>query len=150
MKISESAGGVVVNKGLVLIVKQIGKPQPEGKRSVSSFSWSLPKGHVEKGETFPEAARREIYEESGVKELEFVKELGVYERHRLGPNGKEDDKTELKRIHIFLFTTKQNELKPIDPNNPEARWVTKEKALEMLTHPKDREFFMGVVGGIGC
>ena len=47
--------------GQVLVVNQRGR------------SWSLPKGHIEKGESILEAARREIYEESGVKKLKFVR-----------------------------------------------------------------------------
>ena len=58
LKKTESAGGVVLNKkGEVLIVNQYGN------------SWSLPKGHIEEGEEILEAAKREIYEESGIKNL---------------------------------------------------------------------------------
>jgi 8-oxo-dGTP pyrophosphatase MutT (NUDIX family) len=127
---TESAGGIVINKeGLVLVVNQNGT------------SWSLPKGHIEAGEDKLSAARREIYEESGVTQLSLVKELGSYQRHRLGVNGLEDE-SELKVIHMFLFTTNQNELSPVDPQNPEARWVAKERVVEMLTHRKDKEFFL--------
>lgn len=130
MKRTESAGGIVVNEeGLVLVVNQNGT------------SWSLPKGHIEDGEDKLSAARREIYEESGVTELSLVRELGSYERHRIGVSGREDQ-SELKVIHMFLFTTSQTELSPVDPQNPEARWVEREKVVELLTHQKDKEFFL--------
>jgi ADP-ribose pyrophosphatase YjhB (NUDIX family) len=65
------AGGVVIGKdGKVLVVSQRGK------------SWSLPKGHIDEGEDLLTAAKREIYEESGVNDLKFVKELGSYKRSR--------------------------------------------------------------------
>ena len=131
-----SAGGVVVNaEGLVLVVSQNGT------------SWSLPKGHVEDGENLLEAARREIYEESGLDELELVGELGSYGRYRIGKGGGED-RSELKTIHMFLFRTSQTALAPVDPDNPEAVWVERRRVAALLTHPRDAEFFESVVDAI--
>ena len=126
----KSAGGVVVNpNGEILVVNQHGD------------SWSLPKGHIDEGETALEAAKREIFEESGVGELTLVKSLHSYERFRIGQGGVGEDRTELKQIEIFLFRANQAELAPRDPANPEARWVAKDEVSKLLTHPKDREFF---------
>ena len=129
MKKTKSAGGVVLNKnGEVLIVNQHGN------------SWSLPKGHVEEGEEILEAAKRETYEESGIRNLTYIKNLGKYTRHRIGLYGKNDE-SELKEIHMFLFKTDEITLNPIDPHNPEARWVLPEDVCEFLTHEKDKQFF---------
>jgi 8-oxo-dGTP pyrophosphatase MutT (NUDIX family) len=123
---------VVTNdEGKVLVVSQRGT------------SWSLPKGHVDPGENALAAARREIYEESGIRNLELVRELGSYERHKIGVNGG-DDRSELKVITMFLFRTSEKSLKPVDPDNPEARWVDKSKVRQLLTHERDKEFFDGV------
>jgi ADP-ribose pyrophosphatase YjhB (NUDIX family) len=136
MILTESAGGVVVNtEGLVLLVSQHGT------------SWSLPKGHLEKGETPLEAARREIREESGVSRLELVRPLGSYSRHRLGADGSVDE-SELKTIHLFLFRTDVVELSPLDADNPEARWVEREVVAGLLTHAKDKEFFASILDTI--
>ena len=130
---TESAGGVVVNtEGRVLVVSQYGT------------SWSLPKGHLEEGETPFEAALREIQEETGVTRLELVRPLGSYTRHRLGADGGED-RSELKTIHLFLFRTDVTELVPQDSDNPEARWVERESVAGLLTHAKDREFFASIL-----
>ena len=132
MKKTKSAGGVVLNKkGEVLIVNQYGS------------SWSLPKGHIEEGEEILEAAKRETYEESGIRNLTYVKDLGKYTRYRIGLNGKNDE-SELKEIHMFLFETDEMILNPIDPHNPEARWVLPERVCEFLTHEKDKQFFNGL------
>lgn len=132
-KRTKSAGGVVVNReGLYLVVSQHGN------------SWSLPKGKLDAGENTLAAARREIREESGVKDLEFIADLGHYERPRISLKGG-DCAEEIKEIHMFLFTTKTRELKPEDPHNPEARWVTEAEMLSMLTHEKDRQFFATAV-----
>ena len=136
MNYTETSGGVVINKeGQVLVVSQNGN------------SWSLPKGHIDPGEDKLQAATREIYEESGIKDLKLVKEFPSYERYRIGLDGGED-KSELKIIYMFLFKTNQNNLKPIDPQNPEARWVEKEKVVDLLTHKKDKEFFLSIISGV--
>jgi 8-oxo-dGTP pyrophosphatase MutT (NUDIX family) len=131
MKKTYSAGGVVTNsEGKVLVVSQHGT------------SWSLPKGHIDPGEDALMAAKREIYEESGIRDLEFVRELGSYERHRIGLDG--DDPSELKVITMFLFRTSETSLRPVDPENPEAKWVEKSKVQLLLTHERDKEFFRNV------
>ncbi len=133
MKISQSAGGVVLNSlGQVLVVNQNGN------------SWSLPKGHLDAGEDELAAARREIYEESGVKELELVRKLGAYERPRIGLHGGNDPQ-EIKRITLFLFRTKQTALMSVDPENPEARWVDRDQVAGFLTHAKDKEFYLNIL-----
>ncbi len=132
-KNTKSAGGVVLNqKGMVLVVSQRGD------------SWSLPKGHIDDGESAETAAKREIYEESGIADVILVKELGTYERYKIGKGGRGEDRRELKTITMFLFRTEEDELKPIDPHNPEARWVPQEKVADVLTHPKDKEFFIRI------
>lgn len=131
-----SAGGIVINQnGDVLVVSQHGT------------SWSLPKGHIDEGEKALGAAKREIYEESGVTELELIKELGTYQRYKIGKDGGEDP-SELKTILMFLFRTRENLLKPVDAENPEARWIPKDKVTDLLTHPKDKEFFLQIKGEI--
>ena len=118
--------------GQVLIVSQHGR------------SWSLPKGHIDPGEEALEAAKREIYEETGVRELKLIKSLGSYERPRISLKGG-DDKTEMKKIHLFLFTTSEETLKPVDPDHPEARWVDKQSVAELLTHKKDKAFYLSIL-----
>ena len=130
MKRTESAGGVVINRrGEILVVSQHGT------------SWSLPKGRIEEGEDPLAAARREIHEETGVTRLELTGELGSYSRFKLSGTGGED-RSELKTIHMFLFETDEVALSPIDPDNPEARWMDKTEVANLLTHPVDRDFYV--------
>ncbi|MBD3421577.1 MAG: NUDIX domain-containing protein [Chitinivibrionales bacterium] len=131
VKQTDSAGGIVINRhGEVLIVSQRGN------------SWSLPKGHLEPGESALDAAIREIAEESGVNSLTMLQDLGCYERYRIGKGGIGENRTEIKKIHLFLFKTTQLELNPQDKKHPEARWVVPRLVADLLTHPKDREFYL--------
>ena len=128
-----SAGGVVLNPdGKVLAVSQ-----------QFGTSLSLPKGGIEEGEDLLGTAKREIQEESGITDLEFVKNLGSYQRYRIAKEGG-DDFTQIKRIHMFLFKTTQTDLLPIDPENTEARWLNKDDVENLLTHGKDKGFFRSV------
>ena len=58
MKEAISCGGVVIHRGKVLTLYKNYKNKYEG--------WVLPKGTVEKNETFEQTALREVREESGV------------------------------------------------------------------------------------
>ena len=129
----ECAGGVVINANQeVVVVNQ------------NHDSWSLPKGHIDPGEDRLTTAKREIFEESGITDLNFVKPLGEFNRYRIGLDGV-DDKSELKNIFIFLFKSSQKNLQPQDPSNPIAKWVPYNKVADLLTHPKDKEFYLSTL-----
>ena len=99
-------------------------------------TWSLPKGHVEAGEEVLEAARREIHEECGLADLELVCEVGTYSRLSVR-RGLPEHKT----ITLFLFHGPEVPLHPLDPANPEARWVSPDAVARTLSHPTDGRFF---------
>lgn len=127
-----SAGGVIVGPdGRVVVVNQ------------DDRTWSLPKGGLDPGEDDLAAARREIYEETGLTKLRLVKKLGSYERFAMDLAG-EDLLDRPRYITMFLFTTEQTQLAPVDPANPEAYWVPPEKVASLLTHKKDKAFFEAV------
>ena len=95
-----SAGGVVARL-------EDGKIYVAFTRENDYIEYVLPKGHVEEGENLKQTARREIEEEAGFTELNFLAELGVRERLNF-------TKTSWKRTHYFLFSTNQVEATPTD------------------------------------
>ena len=124
------SGGVVWNPALgVVVVKQ------------PNDTWSLPKGHVEEGESHLGAAIREIKEEAGIpmNQLKFISKIGTYERTRIPL--KPSDPLEMRSITLYFFKTTAKNLVPEDPENPEAKWVAVSEVTSLLTHPKDKEFF---------
>lgn len=106
--------------------------------------WTFPKGHVEGGESDEEAARREIEEETGLTDLELIDDLGQYERYRIGPNGTDDDTSELKEIHLYLFAATPHAKLVPSMEVAEAEWVALPRVITSLTHPKDRAWFTTV------
>lgn len=130
---SYSGGGVVVGPtGDIVVVNQDG------------LSWSLPKGHIDAGETAEQAAVREVREESGIQKLTQIKKLGKYERYKIGKDVTKDDQSDLKHITMFLFTTEQETFAPQDSRHKEVRWVKPDNVADLLTHPKDKAFFRSV------
>lgn len=127
MKNSQSAGGVVVGPDKrILVVKQFGR----------YLSYSLPKGHIEPGEDPLKTAIREVFEEGGILHPKLIKSLGSYERPNIY------DPEETKTVFMFLFHTNQLELTSQDPDkDTQPLWATVEEAKNLLTHPKDKEFF---------
>lgn len=90
-----SAMAVVFYQGRILVTKE----DVYGK-----IALSLPKGHIESGETTIEAAIRECFEETNViiTRSEVVKELDPFEIKFTTPQGKEVIKT----ISPVVFNTK--------------------------------------------
>lgn len=132
-KFSHSAGGVVIGPhGKVLLVLQRDR------------TWSLPKGHIKKNEDPRNAAAREITEETGIQDLQLIKILKSYTRYRLTNTGREDPSV-IKRITMYLFITNQVQLNPTDPRTPEAQWVDPVEVPNILSHPKDQEFFASIL-----
>jgi 8-oxo-dGTP pyrophosphatase MutT (NUDIX family) len=128
---THSAGGVVRNvKGEMAVVLHDGD------------FWGFPKGHIDEGEDALAAAKREIQEEIGISLLELKKTFEPYTRIKAGDEGKDD--AEMKTIHMFLFDTDEEEFRLTDPRHEEARWVTVEEVAQLLTHPKDKEFFLSI------
>lgn len=62
-----TARGILINRntGGVLLIKYLDKHSKSAKEFTDGF-WVLPGGGVEKHETFEEAVKREIYEETGI------------------------------------------------------------------------------------
>jgi len=112
-----AAGGLVCNTdGKYLIMRRRGK-------------WDLPKGKVNRGETFEQAAIREVSEECGLNGLEIAGPLiSTYHTYFL------DDQTILKRTCWFEMTYSgiQEPIPELDEDITEIRWMNKEE-LGMVT-----------------
>lgn len=103
-----SAGGIVVRAAGERIYIALTK-EPDIPLFV------LPKGGVKDGEDLETAARREIEEEAGLREISLVSELGASERLNY-------TKDRWQTTHYFLFRTEQIEGRPTDSSHDGGPW----------------------------
>ena len=123
----EAAGGVVLrDDGRVAVVH---RPRYD--------DWSLPKGKLDPGETFEQAALREIEEETGLRAA-LVRELPSTTYR--------DNKDREKLVRYWLMEAVDDP--GFTPNDEvdELRWVTPAEATELLTYDRDRELVEAATG----
>lgn len=129
----ESAGGLVLgDSGTVALVRR----RPD-------TLWFFPKGTLEAGETSEEAARREIEEETGLRELELIDDLGSYERPGIHKDGTLDH-TRLKTIHMYLFAAPMHAEIHAAAEILEVCWMPLKLVAENLENATDRAWFVGI------
>ena len=96
----------------------------------------FPKGHVEAGETFEQAAIREVTEEAGLTKLKIVKKLGVYSKIAT----ERDETPVAKDIHMYLMETD----KPDFHQDAEEQYDWFDEAIEKMAVVEDREFLKSI------
>ena len=113
-----SCGVVLVNLGTVLLLQY-----PQGH-------WDLPKGHVEQlDENRFETARRELKEETGITEFEFIPNF----ENRTQYNYKYKGKKRTKQVYWYLATTEELAIK-LSKEHRDYMWLDWTQAIELVTH----------------
>ena len=90
--------------------------------------WDLPKGHIKKGEKEIETVRREVEEETGLKDIEFVDDFKEWIKYFFKFRGKNI----LKFVTFYLAETKEKDIK-VSFEHLGFEWLSYEKAIEKLT-----------------
>jgi 8-oxo-dGTP diphosphatase len=114
----QAAGGVVVRNGQVAVVH---RPRYD--------DWSLPKGKLDPGESFEDAALREVEEETGLR-CRLVREL---------PEVRYEVRGRPKLVRYWAMEVVDET--PFEPNDEvdEVRWLEPDEALGLLSYDRDRE-----------
>ena len=118
-----AAGGVVLRDGRVAVVH---RPKYD--------DWSLPKGKLDPGEGFEEAALREVAEETGLR-CRLGRELPSTEY--LDAKGRE------KLVRYWEMVPVEGEFTPTQEVD-ELRWLEPHEAARLLSYDRDR----GVLGAL--
>ena len=113
-----AAGGVVVRDGHVCLV-----PRPRYD------DWTLPKGKLDAGESFEDAALREVWEETGLR---------CRLREELQPARYRDHKDRPKLVRYWLMDVVGDDGFRPDDEVDEVRWVAPHQARELLTYDHAR------------
>ena len=134
-----SAGGLVLDRSEPEIrAALIGKLDRRGR-----LMWSMPKGHIEPGETREQAAIREVREETGL-EGEILAELGAVD-YSFVSNGKRIHKT----VHHFLMQRTGGEISTDDAEVAAVELVPISELNERLVYADERSLLDRVTELLG-
>ena len=133
MSTSYYTGESIFSSGAVLLNRDDQKVYLVFKNSTGE--WLLPKGHMEKGETIEESAKREIFEETGYKAE--VKDL-------LSVQVRQDILEPSKNKIIFWFLAllidrEQAKNTQMEDESFSGEWKSKEDAVQMLKWDEDKK-----------
>jgi 8-oxo-dGTP diphosphatase len=121
----EAAGGVVLDEdGRVVLVH---RPRYD--------DWTLPKGKLDPGESFEEAALREVEEETGLR-CRLVRELPSIEYR--------DAKRRPKVVRYWLMEVEADVGFVPNDEVDELRRLPIDEALALLTYDRDRDVLRAV------
>jgi 8-oxo-dGTP diphosphatase len=128
----QAAGGVVLRRrdggGVEVLV--VHRPKYD--------DWSLPKGKLDRGESFEDAALREVLEETGLR---------CRLRDELEPVRYRDNKGRPKIVRYWLMDVAED--RGFEPNDEvdDLRWLELHAAAALLTYEHDQELVAGAAAG---
>ena len=129
-----SAGGLVVDRsdGRALVAL-IGRLDRRGR-----LLWSLPKGHLEAGESTEDAAVREVEEETGIRGR-VVASLGTIDYWFVA-----EDRRIHKTVHHYLLEAAGGQLSDRDLEVDEVAWVPLDELRDRLAYAGERRLAAAV------
>jgi len=133
MPVERSAGAVIFKRKNGKIFYLLLHYPRVSHRSKRDF-WDFPKGHIEKGEKEIETVKREVFEETGLKNIKILDGFKETIKYFF----KWEGKTILKFVTFYLAETKEKEVK-ISFEHTGYEWLPFEKAVERLSFKNAKE-----------
>ena len=111
-----------------------------GKRKDNPFNnWQMPQGGVNHGESYLAAMKREIFEETSIKNLEVLKEIDGFFEYELPKNlvgiiwkGKYRGQKQKWFISRFIGSENEINLKTSNPEFVEWKWIFPNELPEVI------------------
>lgn len=126
MPLEKSAGAVIFRKERGIVKYLL--------LHYESRHWDFPKGHIEKGEKELETVKREVEEETGLKDLEFIEGFKEWIKYFF----RYKEKNVFKIVTFYLAETKTEKVE-ISFEHIDYKWLPYEEALEQLTFKNAKE-----------
>ncbi len=129
--LKEQCYGIVIvykeqNENFFLLLQQYNKLFSKG-------SWSFPKGHHEGTEKPKDTALRELEEETGITEVEFVDFPLIYEEYCIERKGEKI----LKINEYFIGFVKDKKVTPQEGEIIDYKWLSYEEAMDTFVFKKE-------------
>ncbi len=127
MQLETSAGIVIYNSGRYLLLNY-------GRSRITENRYGLTKGRIENNETIMQAALREAYEETGIKDISILEEF----QHKITYYFKRGSQ-KIKKTVVYLIGISAVTEVHISKEHVGYLWCTYEDALKTLTFENTRK-----------
>ena len=132
----QAAGGIVIDDEAEMPrVLLVHRPRYD--------DWSFPKGKLDPGETFEQAAIREVKEETGLK-CRIIRELATM---RYGYKTRNKGRIKPKAVHYFLMERVSGKVRVPGEEVDRASWLSIDRALRKLSYEQDRNLLGSLLIG---
>ncbi len=129
--VEKSAGAIIFRKeGDITYYLLLSYP---GLRHPKPY-WDFPKGHIEEREELEDTVKREVEEETGLKEIEFIEGFKETFKYFF----KIQDQNILKFVTFYLVQTQKKEVK-ISEEHSGFQWLPFEEAVKQLSFKNAKE-----------
>ncbi|MDP6139318.1 MAG: NUDIX domain-containing protein [Candidatus Woesearchaeota archaeon] len=99
--------------------------------------WDFPKGHIEANETDTETVKREVKEETGIKDIEIIPKFKEKMQYYFKFKGELIN----KEVIFYLAKTQTKQIK-LSFEHIGFKWLAYDKAIEKLTYKNAKEILI--------